>query len=78
MNRKKVSECALIARINRRLASESWPLRQLRTSREARMEQNVGRHYILNTYSNAVVEIEVDLEDLGRTLGALSSVEDLA
>ena len=71
---RPVSEKALIGRINRRLKPDG---ELVRTARSLRAEHNVGRHYRLDVYRNLIVEMHVDLEELGRRVGALRQSERL-
>lgn len=72
-----VSESALIKRINRKLRSSgSWE--QLRTSRSAQLEQNVGRHYMLDIYRNLVTQTGLDVETVARDLGVLHELEHVS
>ena len=72
----QVSERALIARINRKLSASGWE--RLRTSRGAQMEQNVGRHYILDLSHDVVIQTHVNIENLARELGTMTELENLA
>jgi hypothetical protein len=76
-NTVPVSKRALIQRINRQLVSEE---RQLKAARGARAKQDLGDYYVLNTRSNSVMYQykDVDLEKLGREVGALREFETLA
>ncbi len=69
-----VSERALIQRINRKLAPE---LRGLKKSRGWRAEHELGKYWILDFHSNFADELDIDLEDYGRELGALKEWEKL-
>ncbi len=72
--RVTVTERALYQRINRKLKQDRS---QLRTARSERAEQDLGRHYIVDTRRNAVRDTRVDLETLGRKLGVLQPWEAL-
>jgi hypothetical protein len=50
-----------IARINRKLAKR---YEKLRTSRSHGELQNLGDHYLVDTYSNTVIDSNVDLDVL--------------
>jgi hypothetical protein len=63
-----VSERALIERINRKLARDG---QKLKTSRSARAECDLGRHFVIDTSRNCVVERDVRLRELGGELGVL-------
>jgi hypothetical protein len=69
-----VSESVIIKRINRRLTRDGERLRTLRSERDW---PTLGTFYIVDQ-SNAVVYRHVDLEQLGRELGALRPGEGLA
>ena len=69
-----VSESAVIKRINRRLAKDG---EQLRTRRSERYWSDLGTHYIVDS-NNCVTASHVDLEQLGRELGALRPGEAVA
>ena len=66
-----VKRRALLARINRALRKDG---KALRVSRP-RARSFVGDHYVLNIYSNGIVEQYVDPEQLGRRLGVLNECE---
>jgi hypothetical protein len=67
-----VTPRAVIQRINRKLKPDD---RMLRTARSPRVEQDLGRYFIVNFNRNRIVEQHVDLEDLGRELGVLAAYE---
>lgn len=64
----------LIARINRRLAGDG---RQLHKSHNARCRLEFGAFYIRDFEVNNIVDTYVDVERLGRELGALRPHETL-
>lgn len=64
-----VSERALIARINRKLPGNE----KLKKLRGTRWENDLGLYYIVDEYFNAVRDTHVDIESLGRELGALKA-----
>lgn len=66
-----ISKNALIKRINRKLSRED---EQLRTLRGERDWSNLGNYYITNGRNN-VMAAHVNLERLGRELGALKAHE---
>ena len=72
--RVPVTARALIQRINRKLAEEG---EVLKAARGAKVEQQLGTYYTLDMRTNAVVAKDVDLERLGRELGALKPFEEL-
>jgi hypothetical protein len=67
-----VTTRALIQRINRRLAKDE---RLLRTARSLRVEQSVGRYFVVDLARNSIVQQRVELETLGRELGVLDKWE---
>ena len=69
-----ITSPTLIKRINRRLAHNDL---QLRTTRSESARCSIGHHYILNVWRNAIIEMFVDVEDLGRELGVLRPSESL-
>lgn len=69
-----VSPRALIQRINRKLRDEN---EVVRAARGERAKQQLGDFYRLDVDRNAVVQTDVDLEELGRELGVLSAAEVL-
>jgi hypothetical protein len=72
----KVSERAVIGRINRKLAPDN---RQLRTSRSQRMILDVGQWYVIDTRFNGIIQPykHMHLEDIARDVGALKDWEVL-
>ena len=69
-----VSERALAQRINRVLAKQDEKLLKARGSR---MVESVGIYYIVDISNNNIAIKEVDIEELGRELGALKPYEAL-
>ena len=70
-----VSERALVARINRKLAHDGEKLYKSRTMWANLM---VGDHYILDVERNFTSGQPVDLKSLGKKLGVLKPYERLA
>lgn len=66
---------ALLQRINRTLEADE---RVVKSSRGARAEAELGRYYVIDRRRNVIVDKAVDLEALGRKLGALQEYEHLA
>ena len=66
---------ALVQRINRKLAEDG---EVLKAPRGARALQELGDYYILDINLNAVLHKDVDVEELGRELGALKDYEHVA
>ncbi len=71
-----ITEAALIARINRRLAQDGQRL--CRTRQGSRDESNVGQFYIVANDTNCVEASWCDLDALGREVGALRDNERTA
>ena len=63
-----ISERALMARINRRLAKEEpWPLKLCKTRPGSMAENNLGTYHTVNTYRNSVEDYRIeDLEGWAR------------
>jgi hypothetical protein len=72
---KKVSERALIQRINRRLAHDG---EKLRKNSNPRHLMDMGWYYVVDVWNNWFVASHVNLEQLGREVGALHPSEQLA
>ena len=71
----KVSERALVGRINRKLWKDQEILR--RCAERSRGFQTLCRYYIVDSHSG-IIDMDVDLENLGRKMGALQQTEALA
>lgn len=74
-NKISVSESALIRRMNRKLIGEDQVLRKSRSSRSL---HETGEFFIINTMHGGMDESHVDIEALGREIGALKAYEKLA
>lgn len=72
---KAISRRMLMQRVQRRLAPEGRVLRRSREGTQERLDW--GEFYLVDGELGEVVEAEIDLEDLGRELGALSFNETL-
>jgi hypothetical protein len=70
----RLSEKALVCRINRRLAPD---MEQLCKARGARCELELGEYYIRDHNRNFIVAHHVDPEQLGRELGVLKHYEQV-
>lgn len=70
-----VTRRALLARVNRILAKEG---RAFRVSRSHGELSNLGEAYILDTYKNSPVYLNVNLKDMAEELGAIKAFEELA
>ena len=81
-SRVPVGERALIARINRRLKEQDRQLRRARGFYDDRgswhEDTNLGRFYIIDLRRNFAVDKCVDLEECGRSCGALAAWECFA
>jgi hypothetical protein len=67
----RVSKRALVQRLNRKLRRQDEALRSKRGP-------NTGEYYLVDIGRNVLLKEEVDLEKLGRELGALAPYERLA
>lgn len=74
--RVPVSERALVARVNRKLARGNQQLRRGR--QEAIGRHDLGWFFVVDVNGNYIVEKDVDLEELGRRLEVLKGWEQLA
>jgi hypothetical protein len=72
----KVSERAIIARINRALAPQDM---KLKTSRGSRMKLDVGDYYVINTRINGIVQPFkfMSLPDIAHEIGVLADWEEI-
>jgi hypothetical protein len=69
-----VSARALEQRINRKLAAQGEKLKRCRSDR---WRHDLGDYYVINVDKNIIVFKQVNLEVLGRELGALAPYERL-
>lgn len=72
---KIVSERAMMARINRRLAKEGQKL--CKTPPQSRWFNDLGAFHIVNENQNVIEAQHVDLEELAKELGTLKPGEVL-
>lgn len=72
--RLKITERALMQRINRKLKQDG---EQLRTARTQQVETTVGHYFIVDMNRNAITTQRVDLEKMGRELGVIQPWEEL-
>ncbi len=70
-----VSRRALIQRINRRLSDDGEMLKAIRSER---WRHELGDYHTIDIPTNSISRKHVDLEALGRELGALQKFEHLA
>jgi hypothetical protein len=78
-----VSERALLQRINRKLDKDYQKVCKTRTYYERDgsgpyYEVSLGQYYLVDTHRNFMVQTHVDLEELGREVGVLSQIEQVA
>jgi hypothetical protein len=73
--RTRISESALIQRINRALRLGHRQLCKVPCDSSA--ENNLGRYCVADTYRGGVITPNADLEGLGRELGVLGPNEKL-
>jgi len=72
--KKTVTTRALHQRINRKLEKKDQKLFKSRTQQDV---SDLGDYYLIDVSSNAIVGNHIDLESLGRELGALEEYEAL-
>lgn len=70
----KVTESALVKRLNRKLDDNYLSIRKSRP----RNEHNLGTYFLLDTYRNNVVDTFLDLEEMGRKYRVLHELEEIA
>jgi hypothetical protein len=70
-----VTKRALIQRVNRALAKDG---EQLKATKGAQAQLDLGEFYVVDVSLNAVSRKDVDLEKLARELGVLKPYEALA
>jgi hypothetical protein len=71
-----VSERALLARLNRKLAAD---LEMVKTTRDnTRARQELGEFFVVDMQINGIVGQDIDLEDFARTRGVLAQHAHLA
>lgn len=68
-----VTARAMTQRINRALA----PNEQLKATRGARAQTELGAYYIVDVRRNAITRSRIDLEELAKELGVLQPYERL-
>lgn len=73
---KAVSESALIRRINRKSKVSGDAVRSC--AYDSSNFFRLGRHYAVDVSTNCIIQHDVDLEQLGRQVGALKENEALA
>ena len=67
-----VTERSVVARVNRRLASDG---EQLKPARSERLRAQVGDWYVLDVKLNGISRKDVNLEAIARECGALQDWE---
>lgn len=75
LQKLKVSERALFARINRKIHGDDLMLRSCPESR--RDHNELGYYYLVNWRINGVVGKWINLEEYGRKIGSLRDYEEL-
>jgi hypothetical protein len=70
-----VSTRALIQRVNRKLEAKNM---QLKATRGMRAIADLGEFFVIDASRNFVVDKYVNIEELGRKVGALQPWEELA
>ena len=73
--RVKISVRAAIQRINRKLKPKG---RVLKTARTEQAEDDYGRYYVIDLRRNGVVDMHVNLDDIGSELYVLADWEEVA
>ena len=69
-----VTKKSLIERINRKLRKDDKKLRKCRSARD---HSTLGDYFIINLSGNYIINTWVDLEGLGREIGAMQGWETL-
>ncbi len=72
--KRPITARALQQRVNRRLLTGGEKLVKARSQREA---SELGEYYTIDTAHNVIGRKNIDLEGLGRELGALAEYEAL-
>ena len=74
-----VTESALLRRINRKLATSNQAVRKWRTAGSQNGESwDRGDYYRIDYQRNAMLALNVNLEQLARSIGVLESYEEVA
>jgi hypothetical protein len=71
-----VTNGALVARINRKLAKDWKKLHKYRESSSG--HHNLGDYYVVDSYRNAIINTHVDVLSFARDLGVIHPGELLA
>ena len=77
----QVTERALVARVNRKLADKGRQLRRARgfwDGKNWHEDNNLGRYFVLDLNRNNIVDHHVDLEEYARIILVLAAWEKLA
>jgi hypothetical protein len=78
-----VTERALLQRVNRKLAPKEQKVRRNRPFYDGPRElgrahyTELGRFYVVDTARNTIDEMDINLEEIGRELGAMGACEAL-
>lgn len=75
MDKVTVTERALFARVDRKLAKEGQRLRRCKTDAKAFSE--LGTFYIVDTTTNTIAAKNCELETLAKEVGVLADWEEL-
>jgi hypothetical protein len=67
-----VSERAIVQRLGRVLKEKRQKLKKCRSNR---WRDTLGDYYLVDEYKNLILQMRVDLEELGRELGVLGHLE---
>jgi hypothetical protein len=73
--KKKITERALIGRINRKLASESQVLKKNRV--DSQWINDLGYFYLVDFQRNTIEADHIDLPTLAKEIGVLADFEEL-
>ena len=73
--KKQLTQKALMALINRRLALRGKVLKKC--AKSSWWHEGLGDYFLVDTQSNSVIDTNTDLEKLARKIGALGNWEEL-
>lgn len=71
--KSKVSERAVLARLNRKLAPEWSRIKKCRA--DSRAYRDLGTYYVIDSYRNLITDTDIDLELWAREQGVLGGWE---
>ncbi len=75
MKKVQITERALLARVNRKLAHEHKKIRKCREG--TRAHSSLGGYYVLDTYKNIVIDDRKDLVAIAKDAGILKEFEEV-